>query len=199
MPLLAVLVSPNSLLVPIVSAASLLFLALLGAIGARAGGRECPARHRARNVLGRVGHGAHGRHRCVVWDSGLKCGFAKTLGTPTRGASTLCRSRPRRGCRYRRPRRSGWSSRGLSASGLLDIEVHELARPLALIAANRHRRLQALEPPDPASLQLGGHGRAGKVELLRGDLLGGQPIRPPQPLHQVDPGIGRAVSNRVWP
>ena len=38
MPLLAVLVSPNSLLVPIVSAASLLFLALLGAIGARAGG-----------------------------------------------------------------------------------------------------------------------------------------------------------------
>ncbi len=38
MPLLAVLVSPNTLLVPIVSAASLLFLALLGAIGARAGG-----------------------------------------------------------------------------------------------------------------------------------------------------------------
>ena len=38
MPLLAVLVSPNRLLVPIVSAASLLFLALLGAIGARAGG-----------------------------------------------------------------------------------------------------------------------------------------------------------------
>lgn len=38
MPLLAVLMSPNGLLVPIVSAASLLFLALLGAIGARAGG-----------------------------------------------------------------------------------------------------------------------------------------------------------------
>jgi len=38
MPLLAVLVSPNGLLVPIVSAASLLFLALLGAIGAAAGG-----------------------------------------------------------------------------------------------------------------------------------------------------------------
>ena len=37
-PLLAVLVSPSGLLVPIVSAASLLFLALLGAIGARAGG-----------------------------------------------------------------------------------------------------------------------------------------------------------------
>jgi vacuolar iron transporter family protein len=38
MPLLAVLLSPSSLLVPIVSAGSLLFLALLGAIGAKAGG-----------------------------------------------------------------------------------------------------------------------------------------------------------------
>ena len=38
MPLLMVVVSPPSLLVPIVSIASLLFLAMLGAIGARAGG-----------------------------------------------------------------------------------------------------------------------------------------------------------------
>ncbi len=38
MPLLAVLLSPSDLLVPIVSAASLFFLALLGAIGARVGG-----------------------------------------------------------------------------------------------------------------------------------------------------------------
>jgi VIT1/CCC1 family predicted Fe2+/Mn2+ transporter len=38
MPLLMVVVSPATLLVPIVSAASLGFLALLGAIGARAGG-----------------------------------------------------------------------------------------------------------------------------------------------------------------
>jgi VIT1/CCC1 family predicted Fe2+/Mn2+ transporter len=38
MPLLMVIVSPASLLVPIVSVASLLFLALLGAVGARAGG-----------------------------------------------------------------------------------------------------------------------------------------------------------------
>jgi VIT1/CCC1 family predicted Fe2+/Mn2+ transporter len=37
-PLLAVLVSPTRLLVPIVAVASLLFLGLLGAIGARAGG-----------------------------------------------------------------------------------------------------------------------------------------------------------------
>lgn len=38
MPLLMVVVSPASLLVPVVSITSLLFLALLGAIGARAGG-----------------------------------------------------------------------------------------------------------------------------------------------------------------
>jgi VIT1/CCC1 family predicted Fe2+/Mn2+ transporter len=38
MPLLMVVVSPAPLLVPMVSAASLGFLALLGAIGARAGG-----------------------------------------------------------------------------------------------------------------------------------------------------------------
>lgn len=38
MPLLMVVVSPSSLLVPAVSIASLLFLALLGAVGARAGG-----------------------------------------------------------------------------------------------------------------------------------------------------------------
>jgi vacuolar iron transporter family protein len=38
MPLLMVVISPNGLLVPIVSAASLGFLAILGAIGARAGG-----------------------------------------------------------------------------------------------------------------------------------------------------------------
>lgn len=38
MPLLMVVVSPRSMLVPIVSAASLLFLAILGVVGARAGG-----------------------------------------------------------------------------------------------------------------------------------------------------------------
>jgi vacuolar iron transporter family protein len=38
MPLLATLLSPRSLLVPVVSAGSLLFLALLGAIGAKTGG-----------------------------------------------------------------------------------------------------------------------------------------------------------------
>jgi vacuolar iron transporter family protein len=40
MPLLMVLVSPSAMLIPMVSVASLLFLALLGAIGARAGGAD---------------------------------------------------------------------------------------------------------------------------------------------------------------
>ena len=40
MPLFMVIVSPANLLVPIVSAGSLVFLALLGAIGARAGGAK---------------------------------------------------------------------------------------------------------------------------------------------------------------
>lgn len=40
MPLLMVVVSPPSMLVPIVSAASLCFLAVLGAIGAKAGGAD---------------------------------------------------------------------------------------------------------------------------------------------------------------
>jgi VIT1/CCC1 family predicted Fe2+/Mn2+ transporter len=38
MPLLMVLVSPANMLVPAVSVASLLFLALLGGVGAKAGG-----------------------------------------------------------------------------------------------------------------------------------------------------------------
>ena len=57
----------------------------------------------------------------------------------------------------------------LEAGELLDIEVYELARPLALTAANRHRRLQALEPPDPTPLQPGRHGGASDIDLP-GDL-----------------------------
>ena len=40
LPLLMVLISPRSMLVPVVSVASLLFLALLGAVGARTGGAD---------------------------------------------------------------------------------------------------------------------------------------------------------------
>ena len=68
MPLLTVVVSPVSALVPIVSAASLGFLALLGAIGARAGGA---------NVL-------RATARVTLWGAlamALTAGIGKLLGT----------------------------------------------------------------------------------------------------------------------
>ena len=65
MPLLMVVVSPANVLIPVVSAASLGFLALLGAIGARAGGANILARHSPGDVLGRIGDGAHRRHRQI--------------------------------------------------------------------------------------------------------------------------------------
>jgi VIT1/CCC1 family predicted Fe2+/Mn2+ transporter len=68
MPLLMVIVSPTSLLVPIVSAASLAFLALLGAIGAIVGGA---------NVL-------RGTARVIFWGAmamAFTAGIGKLLGT----------------------------------------------------------------------------------------------------------------------
>jgi VIT1/CCC1 family predicted Fe2+/Mn2+ transporter len=68
MPLLMVVVSPASTLVPIVSAASLGFLALLGAIGAKAGGA---------NVL-------RATARVTFWDAlamALTAGIGKLFGT----------------------------------------------------------------------------------------------------------------------
>ena len=68
MPLLMVVVSPASALVPIVSGASLGFLALLGAIGARAGGA---------NML-------RGTARVTFWGAlamALTAGIGKLFGT----------------------------------------------------------------------------------------------------------------------
>jgi len=68
MPLLMVVVSPASMLVPIVSAASLGFLALLGAVGARAGGA---------NVL-------RATARVTFWGAlamGLTAGIGAIVGT----------------------------------------------------------------------------------------------------------------------
>jgi VIT1/CCC1 family predicted Fe2+/Mn2+ transporter len=68
MPLLMVVVSPTSMLVPIVSAASLGFLALLGAIGAKAGGANIP-----RATL-----------RVTFWGAlalGITAGIGKLFGT----------------------------------------------------------------------------------------------------------------------
>lgn len=63
MPLLMVVVSPANALVPIVSAASLGFLALLGAIGAWTGGASILRATGPRDVLRRPGDGAHCRDR----------------------------------------------------------------------------------------------------------------------------------------
>ena len=74
----------------------------------------------------------------------------------------------------------------------------ELARPLALVADDWRRLVQALQASEPAPLQPGGDGGAGAVQL-RGDLLGGEPILAPQALHHVDPGLERAVGRRLGP
>jgi vacuolar iron transporter family protein len=71
MPLLMVVVSPSGALVPIVSAASLVLLAFLGAIGARVGGAK---------VL-------HGTVRVIFWGAlamALTSGIGKLLGTVVR-------------------------------------------------------------------------------------------------------------------
>jgi vacuolar iron transporter family protein len=71
MPLLMVVASPSGALVPIVSAASLVFLAFLGAIGARVGGA---------NVL-------RGTVRVIFWGAlamALTSGIGKLLGTVVR-------------------------------------------------------------------------------------------------------------------
>ena len=68
MPLLVIVVSPAGALVPIVSAASLGFLAVLGAIGARVGGA---------NIL-------RGTVRVVFWGAlamALAAGIGKVFGT----------------------------------------------------------------------------------------------------------------------
>jgi vacuolar iron transporter family protein len=68
MPLLMVVVSPTNVLVPIVSAASLGFLALLGAIGAKAG---------SANIL-------RATLRVTFWGAlalGITAGIGKLFGT----------------------------------------------------------------------------------------------------------------------
>ena len=57
LPLLIVLLVPVSALMWAVSGSSLVFLALLGSLAARVGGRFCDHRSRAGDLLGRLGHG----------------------------------------------------------------------------------------------------------------------------------------------
>ena len=68
MPLLMVVVAPLNVLIPVVAAASLGFLALLGAIGAKAGGANIP-----RATL-----------RVTFWGAlalGITAGIGKLFGT----------------------------------------------------------------------------------------------------------------------
>jgi hypothetical protein len=61
MPLLMVIVAPINMLVPVVSAASLGFLAVLGAVGAKAGGASILRADMARHILGSFGPRNHRR------------------------------------------------------------------------------------------------------------------------------------------
>lgn len=83
MPLLMIVLSPASILSYAVAVASLLFLALLGAIGAKAGGRAYPQSHRARHLLGRICDGADRRYRGAGGDCGLRL---RPLPRPTSSA-----------------------------------------------------------------------------------------------------------------
>jgi VIT1/CCC1 family predicted Fe2+/Mn2+ transporter len=77
MPLLMVAVSPATMLVLIVSAASLAFLAVLGAIGGKSGWREHFARHSPSDILGCVSDGPDRRYRKIGWHGCLKVAAKK--------------------------------------------------------------------------------------------------------------------------
>ena len=72
LPLSMVLLMPRPALVAGVSIASLVFLGLLGAIGARAGGANVGKGHPGRHLLGRVGDGVDCGHRSDLRDGRLK-------------------------------------------------------------------------------------------------------------------------------
>jgi vacuolar iron transporter family protein len=89
MPLLMVVVSPANVLVPIVSAASLGFLALLGAIGAKARGASMLRATIRVTFWGSPGARYHRRNRQAFWNDSLKS-----------GSSSVATSRPDRSSRF---------------------------------------------------------------------------------------------------
>jgi len=70
MPLLVAAVAPASGLIPLVAGTSLIFLALLGGLAARAGGAGDDHRRNPRHVLGSARHGT---------DRGRWCGYSEQL------------------------------------------------------------------------------------------------------------------------
>ncbi len=78
MPLLMVLVSPSQYLVPAVSIASLLFLALLGRHWSTCRRCKCLESNGTRYFLGRFGHGRDSWHRLAVWHCCLTVSQTRT-------------------------------------------------------------------------------------------------------------------------
>ena len=109
-PLILVVISPSNLLLPVVAIGSLVFLALLGMIGAKAGGAGILTADDPRDVLGRPRHGADHRDRravrqgrlkfqappfCVPWPlrtlSRLAC-FIVSMLAASRASSSVCQT-----------------------------------------------------------------------------------------------------------
>jgi hypothetical protein len=88
-PLAMVVVSPANALVPIVSAASLGFLALLGAIGAKAGGANILRATARVTFWGALADGTHRRDREAFRHGCLKIGAAQTSAPGTKQRSSM--------------------------------------------------------------------------------------------------------------
>jgi hypothetical protein len=96
----------------------------------------------------------------------------------------------------------------LEARQLLDVQVDQLARVLALIAPGRLLRLQGRQATQAAPGEPGCYSGAGQLQLA-GDLLGGEPVLPPEHLITpiqyspvrlaTVPRAGRAVVQSAWP
>ncbi|MBO1905789.1 hypothetical protein J4G37_12895 [Microvirga sp. 3-52] len=82
----------------------------------------------------------------------------------------------------------------LEAGQFLDIQVDQLARMLALIAARWFLWLQGRQATLAAPGETGRHGRAGQLQVA-GDLICCEPVLPSQRLDQADLVFGRAIGN----
>jgi hypothetical protein len=79
-PLVLVFVSPSGVLIPIVAVRSLLFLAILGAVGATAGGAGL-----LKPTVRVTFWGAFGRYRRSLWEGGLALQMASSEGVEGMG------------------------------------------------------------------------------------------------------------------
>ena len=89
LPVVMALLAPNAIVVRVVSAASLVFLALLGALGARTGGANPLRAAHSRDVLGRARHGGDGAHRRDVRDACVSLAAGLTSFGPSDGPGIM--------------------------------------------------------------------------------------------------------------